>query len=703
MCIDNWLKYDNFYLAFKRLQTIPRDYYKNLYWNDLYYFGMDINKNINTIISIIKEDLYLPSNSSKIYLPKSTGLVRPISVLTFIDLLVYQSIINILANVFRPSFLPFYNNFVFGNILNNPDNIFFYKNWKDQWKKYEGLTKNYYKNGYVYITEFDLASFYDTIDHYLLKDILEHRNIHCKIIETLLKQLVNWTKDININKERSTRHGIPQGPLGSGFLAEICLHYIDQEMKKHAIENKNIRYMRYVDDIRIFTKTEYKARQIIAYLDLFARNLGLIPQSSKIKVEKVDNIYKYIKTNKNFSKMASEYKANGKLRCSENNKLTRKVIKNLKSKELDKTLLKFSLYRLSASEELKIILLDNKNEILPYFDIICYYLANHFIDDADVIKWVNETIYSEHIIFKYIIAVIFKNFYEIIKFDLTLIKKFYDKSDSWYISYFLLDWVQYHKKDLEFLEDHQNYFVKSKKMFLQYRNIKDLDKKTIFLEDMINSKDDLIGLTGLNFFYEDYFEIPHKVNLKETQNFFIKNIISEYNIAPDDYIVTILKKKGVTSANNFFNKTYFSEEELKRLKNDLKESERNIEFNPDYWIVKMDAFNHLVVKKTIENCGYTIKKHNEYGNLLNIVFLKQNFPITYTNFSKIHDIRGNISHAFKNNKKNSPVNSDSMTVEYKEFKILIDEEFSALKEIVDSFEYIMEVNGVKEQISAGPE
>ena len=47
---DDFISYGNIYLAFKRLQTTYRDYYKNLYWNDLYNFGLDIEKNINTLI-----------------------------------------------------------------------------------------------------------------------------------------------------------------------------------------------------------------------------------------------------------------------------------------------------------------------------------------------------------------------------------------------------------------------------------------------------------------------------------------------------------------------------------------------------------------------------------------------------------------------------------------------------------------------------
>ncbi|MGQ0439051.1 hypothetical protein ACT4UT_16245 [Bacillus sp. B-TM1] len=40
------LNYDNFYLAFKRLQTVSFDYYKELYKSDLLNYGIDLERNI---------------------------------------------------------------------------------------------------------------------------------------------------------------------------------------------------------------------------------------------------------------------------------------------------------------------------------------------------------------------------------------------------------------------------------------------------------------------------------------------------------------------------------------------------------------------------------------------------------------------------------------------------------------------------------
>ncbi|MGQ7095435.1 hypothetical protein ACUOBA_44045, partial [Escherichia coli] len=72
------LNYDNFYLAFKRLQTVSFDYYKELYKSDLLNYGIDLERNIQQTILSIEQEVYSPSEVSKIYLPKINKLVRPI-------------------------------------------------------------------------------------------------------------------------------------------------------------------------------------------------------------------------------------------------------------------------------------------------------------------------------------------------------------------------------------------------------------------------------------------------------------------------------------------------------------------------------------------------------------------------------------------------------------------------------------------------
>ena len=66
------------------------------------------------------------------------------------------------------------------------------------------------------------------------------------------------------------------------FLAESFFLPIDLRLQR-----ENFRYVRYVDDIRIFCKSENEARKAIVLIEQECRHRGLIPQSAKIQVREL--------------------------------------------------------------------------------------------------------------------------------------------------------------------------------------------------------------------------------------------------------------------------------------------------------------------------------------------------------------------------------------------------------------------------------
>ena len=73
---------------------------------------------------------------------------------------------------------------------------------------------------------------FDTIDHNILCEILANTfKIEANILELLSKCLETWTADSN-HKTFKSKHGIPQGPISSPFLADLYLFYVDTEIKK---------------------------------------------------------------------------------------------------------------------------------------------------------------------------------------------------------------------------------------------------------------------------------------------------------------------------------------------------------------------------------------------------------------------------------------------------------------------------------------
>ena len=57
-----------------------------------------------------------------------------------------------------------------------------------------------------------------------------------------------------------------------------------------AMSAAGIKYIRYVDDIRVFAKTEREARADAMELELACRKWSLIPQSSKFEVKQAKSV-----------------------------------------------------------------------------------------------------------------------------------------------------------------------------------------------------------------------------------------------------------------------------------------------------------------------------------------------------------------------------------------------------------------------------
>ena len=301
---------ENFKLAYMRIKTSARDQYKEFYYEDFKLFELYFDDNISQLIHEVKEGIYSPSSCEKYFMPKKNNLARPMTMLTLLDQILYQAIANVIADICHSKLKKYFNINTFGNIFKHTQSeksIFFYEGWKNQWKKYNQQKKRAFDYGFEYCADFDIASFYDTIDHGILKELLKEFRIDDFLIDLLLICLSTWTTSSAANLPFSKSCGIPQGPVSSAFLAEIYLFPLDGAMRKHS----EVRYFRYADDINIMAKTEEDCRKMVVYLDLFSRDLSLIPQAGKIEVGRILDIDAHIKTsNVKFSKIVKEYKGN---------------------------------------------------------------------------------------------------------------------------------------------------------------------------------------------------------------------------------------------------------------------------------------------------------------------------------------------------------------------------------------------------------
>ena len=149
---------------------------------------------------------------------------------------------------------------------------------------------------YTEYAKIDLRTFYPSIEHTLIADVIKNKIRKSEIRKLIMSSLVVPTvSEFKGSKGVSENaRGVPQGLAISNILAEISLSIFDKEIN----ENPDIWFMRYVDDILILTpngKAETMASHVIEKLQL----LNLHPHplnelSSKSKVGTLDETFDFL-------------------------------------------------------------------------------------------------------------------------------------------------------------------------------------------------------------------------------------------------------------------------------------------------------------------------------------------------------------------------------------------------------------------------
>lgn len=263
----------------------PDATYKSYFRDSYDSFAIASDTHLKWIRKEGLKERYQVSHASKIMVPKPSGTLRPITLLTVEDQIVYQACVNLIADALKRKTGKRYETRVFAHLYAGRSSHFFYKQWQNSYRKFARRIREAHAKGYVYVANFDLTSFYDSIDHNVLRHFLKSIATDEDTIDFLLQCLKTWTSTTWSNGPTNIyhEHGIPQGPLSSGMLSEAVLFHLDEAGEQGS---KTI-YLRYVDDIKILAKTEDELRRKLIKLDLAAKEIGLFPQTSKINLRRI--------------------------------------------------------------------------------------------------------------------------------------------------------------------------------------------------------------------------------------------------------------------------------------------------------------------------------------------------------------------------------------------------------------------------------
>jgi retron-type reverse transcriptase len=195
--------------------------------------------------------------------PKDETHFRPIIIDNLCDSLVASTFLDVLCRKVDEQF----SDFSYGNRINkNTKTEYIYEYfWYAWYHKYlSDILKEKYSDWH-YI-QLDIKSFYTRIDQkILLNKLSEALQQKDKRIEKMLESFI--CRDYDRHKPDC---GIPQGPIASGFLANLYLDDIDKQM-----DGKKMVYRRYVDDIFLLSPREEELKGYKSSLDKLLQELKL--------------------------------------------------------------------------------------------------------------------------------------------------------------------------------------------------------------------------------------------------------------------------------------------------------------------------------------------------------------------------------------------------------------------------------------------
>lgn len=270
-------------------------------------FGYDdVGSNINKLIKIIHEHLFLDNYQAlplkHIDVPKSTLAVRPGSLPEIEDRIVSYAIINIIApkidkkvsdDVYSFRVKKDYKASKSGLFEKRKEIPFLKKvtlqrialieDWFYEWPEFYEISKYIYEEKeYHFLSVSDISSYFENINHEILRGrLLSMLPNDQKAINLLMEILDRWVW--KTGELRRLGRGIPQGNDVSSFLGNIFLIPLDEKFEKYS-KTHDIKYIRYMDDVRIFSKSPVIAREVLFIMNSVLRDLYLNVQGSKTQI-----------------------------------------------------------------------------------------------------------------------------------------------------------------------------------------------------------------------------------------------------------------------------------------------------------------------------------------------------------------------------------------------------------------------------------
>jgi RNA-directed DNA polymerase len=225
-------------------------------------FQAQVDHNVAKLSAALHAGTFVPQAIRRVYIPKpGSNEQRPLGIPTVRDRVVQAAVRNVLEPIFEREFAAHSYGF-------RPQ-----RGCKDALRRVDELLKQ----GFVYVVDADLKSYFDTIPHDRLLERLRERiadGAVLRLIESfltagILDGLQSWEPEA----------GAPQGAVLSPLLSNIYLNPLD-----HLMVAEGFAMVRYADDFVILCRSAAEAEQALTLVRQWCEAERLVLHPSKTRI-----------------------------------------------------------------------------------------------------------------------------------------------------------------------------------------------------------------------------------------------------------------------------------------------------------------------------------------------------------------------------------------------------------------------------------